>query len=204
MAVPTSPPAPAEAPSDPGPAAASLRGYLRDALPPIYRDRATIEPPAIERWVGALEEVLDPIVLQLDNLAEHLDPALAEIPWIDTLTRWLGMRIDPALSLEVRRARVSEAMALGQRRGTLAGLKLALELVFPGLDVVATDNALVTTGDDPAERRPAPAPELFLTVPAGLDERGRGVFMRVVEDQLPAHVSWRPAAPPAASPAGRP
>ena len=202
--VPTVAPVPAEPADDPQPAAASLRGYLREALPPVYRDRATIEPPAIERWVGALEEVLDPIVLQLDNLAAHLDPRLAEVAWIDALTHWLGMRVDPVHPVEVRRARLLNAMALGQARGTLAGLQLGLTLEFPDLDVVATDSAQVTTGSDPAERRAAPAPELFLTVPAGLDERRRGAFLRLVESQLPAHVSWRGDEPAAASPTGRP
>jgi phage tail-like protein len=186
-----SPPAPADRPQPDRPAAASRRAYLREALPPVYRDRSTIEAPLVERWVGALEEVLDPIVLQLDNLAAHLDPALTESDWIDTLTEWLGMRVEPESPLEIRRARVADAMELNRTRGTLTGLQRALDLTFPGAGIRARHSATATTGTDPFQRRGAPAPELVIEVPTVLDEQHRRVLLRLIGDQRPAHVPWR-------------
>jgi phage tail-like protein len=192
---PAQPAAPAVLPEPERPAAASRRAYLRDALPPIYRDRSTIGPPLLERWVGALEEVLDPIVLQLDNLAAHLDPAVTEIDWVDALTDWLGMRADRELSLDIQRARVSNAMELNRCRGTLVGLQNALDLTFPVViplaRIHAEDGAQSTTGADPFERPAAPAPELVITVANPLDDQQRRVLLRLIGDQRPAHIPWR-------------
>ena len=193
--VPAEPAAPDVLPESERPAAASRRAYLRDALPPVYRDRSTIGPPLIERWVGALEEVLDPIVLQLDNLAAHLDPAVTEIDWVFALTQWLGMRPERELGLDIQRARVNDAMELNRSRGTLAGLQRALDLTFPVAiplaRIAAEHSATTTIGDDPAERPSAPAPELVITVPNALDERQLRVLHRLIGDQRPAHVPCR-------------
>ena len=174
------------------PAAASRRAYLREALPPVYRDRHAPElEPAIERFVGALERVLDPIVLQLDNLAAHLDPKLTGSDWVDALTQWLGMIDGRGLSLDVRRVLLADAMHLNSTRGTLAGLRHILKLTFPDVEIRATDNAVHTTGSDEFERPAAPAPELVVTVPVALDETQRAVLLRLLEDQRPVHVPWR-------------
>ena len=135
--------------------------------------------------------MLDPIVLQLDNLAQHLDPRITGADWIDTLTRWLGMTVDLDMPLDVRRRRVVEAMALNRGRGTLEGLRHEIAITLPGAGIEVSDNARVTTGEDPFERPPAPLPELVVTLPPGLGELARGVLERLVEDELPAHVAWR-------------
>jgi phage tail-like protein len=180
----------AASPEDP--AAASRRAYLREALPPVYRDRLVPEEePPIERFVGALERVLDPIVLQLDNLAAHLDPRLTGPDWVDALTRWLGMGDGRGLSIEVRRALLEDAMHLNSTRGTLAGLRHVLKLTFPDIDIRATDNAVHTIGTDEFERPPAPEPRLIVTVPVVLDETRRAVLLRVLEDQRPVHIACR-------------
>ena len=58
----------------PVPSPASNRRYLRDGLPGLYRD-----DDFTMRFVGALEQVLDPIVSVLDALPAHFDPELAPL-----------------------------------------------------------------------------------------------------------------------------
>ena len=51
------------------PPVASTRAYLRNGLPSLYQDG-----DFGMRFVGALEELLDPIVAVLDGLHKHFDP----------------------------------------------------------------------------------------------------------------------------------
>ena len=51
------------------PPVASTRAYLRNGLPSLYQDG-----DFGMRFVGALEELLDPIVAVLDALPAHFDP----------------------------------------------------------------------------------------------------------------------------------
>ena len=93
------------------------------------------------RFVSAFEALLDPLVAALDNLPEHFDPAYAPRDVLDLLTDWLGLEHDEARSGEERRAIVRRAPELMRRRGTRAGLELALSLAFPGVPFRVEDAA---------------------------------------------------------------
>ena len=64
---------------------ASTRAYLRNGLPALYQDG-----DFGMRFVGALEELLDPIVAILDALPSHFDPNFAPPDILDLLAAWLG------------------------------------------------------------------------------------------------------------------
>src|SRR5215218_8802780 len=63
----------------------SRRGSLRHGLPAVYQDS-----DFAMRFVGALEQVLDPIHATLDGLHHHLDPDHAPRGFLDLLCAWLG------------------------------------------------------------------------------------------------------------------
>lgn len=146
------------------PPSASARGYLRSGLPAIYREPAVpgTGPPFAMRWMGGLEEVLDPTVTLLDNLAWHLDPRLAPEPIVRLLLGWLGLHAAARLPIEGARRVLVEAELVARRRGTLAGLRHVLGLAFPELDFDVRQSASFTEGSDPHERRMAPAPFLAI------------------------------------------
>ena len=71
------------------PPVASTRAYLRNGLPSLYQDG-----DFGMRFVGALEELLDPIVAILDSLHSHFDPNHAPPDILALLAAWLGVDLD--------------------------------------------------------------------------------------------------------------
>ena len=68
----------------PTPQVASSRAYLRNGLPSLYQDG-----DFGMRFVGALEELLDPIVAILDSLHYHFDANHAPADILNLLAAWL-------------------------------------------------------------------------------------------------------------------
>jgi phage tail-like protein len=172
--------------SDPPPPAVSGRRYLRDNLPSVYSDG-----DFGMRLVSGFELLLDPLVAALDNLPDHFDPVYAPRDVLDLLTEWLGLEHDEARSGEERREIVRSAPELMRRRGTKAGLQLALRLAFPGVPFRVEDGGAVTwTLDlDAAEPGERPAFVVYCDVP--LSSARLGAVARLIEQAKPAHVSYR-------------
>lgn len=190
-----------------GPRTASARAYLRAGLPTLYR-----EPDSFAmRFVGGLEEVLDPDVAMLDNLHAHLDPQLAPPSLLDAMASWLGLRVDETVRLAERRELVRRAVDLApdfadeegrrdrrgtkggvvRQRGTKGGLELVLRLSFPDLELTVKDDGAATASDDPDEL-PVPAARSFtVSCPAGVDGRRRRAIDRIVADMTPVGVTYR-------------
>ena len=91
------------------------------------------------RFVGALETLLDPIVSVLDNLPAHFDPDIAPLDVVDMLAVWLGLEPEESWSEELRRELVRRAGELTRKRGTKAGVELALKIAFPELPLRVED-----------------------------------------------------------------
>jgi hypothetical protein len=81
------------------PEVVSSRAHLRGALPATYQ-----EEDFGMRFVGALEEVLDPIVAVLDALPAHFDPDFAPRNVLTLLSAWLGVDVDESQPIAVRRS----------------------------------------------------------------------------------------------------
>jgi phage tail-like protein len=172
--------------SDPAPAPVSTRGYLRDNLPGIYS-----EGDFAMRFVAALETLLDPLVAALDNLPEHFDPAYAPRDVLDLLTEWLGLEHDEARSGEERRRIVQHAPELMRRRGTKAGLELALELAFPGVPFRIEDRGAVTWSLEDQEPGKEEPPSFVVYCNMPLPENRLAAVARLIDQAKPAHVTYR-------------
>src|SRR5918992_1861089 len=134
------------------PPVASSRAYLRSALPAVYQDG-----DFGMRFIGALEELLDPIVGILDALPAHFDPDHAPRDVLNLLAAWLGVDLDESQEIKYQREMVRRAADLGRRRGTVSGLELALELSFPGTQLRVEDQGGVRWSLE-ADGKPAEAP----------------------------------------------
>jgi phage tail-like protein len=172
--------------TDAAPAAVSGRRYLRDGLPGVYR-----EGDFGMRLVRAFEELLDPLVAVLDNLPEHFDPAYAPRDVLDLLTGWLGLEHDEARSGEERRRIVRMAPELMRRRGTKAGVELALELAFPGVPFRVQDGGSVTWSLELGEPEAAQPAAFVVYCDTPLSEARLGAVARLIDQAKPAHVSYR-------------
>src|SRR4051794_25126636 len=110
------------------PRSASSRALLRNLLPSVYQDG-----DFGMRFVGALEEVLDPVAALLDNLAAQFDPSVAAPEVLALLAAWLGVELDETQELRDQREVVARASEVTRWTGTRRGLELELQLAFPRL-----------------------------------------------------------------------
>jgi phage tail-like protein len=175
----------------PPPPVASSRSYLRCGLPSIYREdpRGVSDHPFSMRFVGGLEQVLDPVVAMADLLPAHFDAVTAPPDVIELLAAWLGLDFDRALRHEARRQLVLNGWELIRKRGTRAGVELLLECVFPELALSVSDNGGVSWSAVAADSgSAAPQPALTVSCPP-LEPAELKAIRRVVAAFTPVHVT---------------
>jgi phage tail-like protein len=168
------------------PRVASARMLFREALPAIYQ-----EADLGLRFVGALEEVLDPVVALLDSRAAHFDAALAPRDALELAAAWLGVEAEEGLSDERMRALVDAAPELARRRGTRAGLECALATSFPDLALRVVDHGAVRVGGDALEDAPAAEAGFDVYCDVELEDGELAAIARVIERMKPVHVPYR-------------
>jgi phage tail-like protein len=176
-----------------GPGSASRREYLRSGLPAVYRegDRSDFGM----RFLYAFELVLDPVVALLDNLPSHFEPRLAPEDLLTLLGEWLAVEQHEALPLSERRELVRRAAEIAVKRGTRAGLELALELAFPALPMRIEDGGGVRYGaaaDSPPPSSGTPdVPSFVVYCEVPLPESKQREIARFIELHKPVHVHFK-------------
>jgi phage tail-like protein len=175
----------AERGEHPEPTPVSSRRYLRDGVPALYQ-----ETDFAMRLLGALEQVLDPIVAVLDAMPAHFDPELAPVDVLGLMVSWLGLQYNEAQPSSQLRALVGRAAELARLRGTHAGMALALELGFPELPLRIEDGGAVRTPGDGGVADPKP-PAFVVYCEQPISENEAATVARVIESVKPAHVAYR-------------
>jgi phage tail-like protein len=169
------------------PPVASSRAYLRGALPAVYQDG-----DFGMRFVGALEEMLDPIVAVLDGLPAHFDPDFAPRDILGLMAAWLGVDLDESQELRYQREMVRRSAELGRRRGTVRGLELALELHFPDIPLRVEDQGSVRWSLKPgAKPAAAPPPSFVVYCDQPVPEGTQAAIARTIEHFKPIHATYR-------------
>jgi phage tail-like protein len=168
------------------PEVVSARGYLRNNLPSIYQDN-----DFGLRFIGALETLLDPIVATLDVLDSYFHPTLAPRDVLDLLAAWLGLRVEESWPDERLREALGREGELARRRGTAAGLALALSIAFPDIPLRVEDGGGATWSTDPSARTKAPPPSFVVYCDKPIPEQTQLAIARVIEEAKPVHVAYR-------------
>ena len=167
------------------PPVASSRAYLRSGLPAVYQ-----ESDFGMRFIGGLEELLDPIVAVLDALPAHFDPDHAPRDILSLLAAWLGVDLDESQEIRHQREMVRRAADLGRKRGTVAGLELALSLAFPNVPLRIEDQGGVRWSLDqhPID---APPPSFIVYCDKPVQEEVQAGIARCIEQHKPVGTSYR-------------
>jgi phage tail-like protein len=167
------------------PPVASTRAYLRNGLPSLYQDG-----DFGMRFVGSLEELLDPIVAILDSLDAHFDPNFAPPDILGLLAAWLGVDLDETQDIKHQREMVRRSAELGRRRGTRGGMELALKLYFPEVPLRVVDSGGVIWHGNPG---PAEKPSASFVVycDAHVDEHLQAAIARCIDTYKPVHSTYR-------------
>lgn len=133
--------------------------HVRRYLPELYRDDAVFDREAtgratrhdfLDRFAALFEGVLTPLEDRIADARILTSPASAPDDALDWLARWTGERFPARLPRERRRAWLQQAPALRSERGTLAGLRRALDIatggaVAQGRIVIVEDHLLRRT-----------------------------------------------------------
>jgi phage tail-like protein len=167
------------------PPVASTRAYLRNGLPSLYQDG-----DFGMRFVGALEELLDPIVAILDGLPAHFDPNHAPPDILSLLAAWLGVDLDETQDIKHQREMVRRSAELGRRRGTVKGLELALKLHFPDVPMRVEDNGGVIWHARPAQAGNSSA-SFVVYCDRPVEENLQAAIARCIEQYKPVHATYR-------------
>ena len=167
------------------PPVASSRAYLRGGLPAVYQDG-----DFGMRFIGALEELLDPIVAVLDALPAHFDPDHAPRDILNLLAAWLGVDLDESQEIRHQREMVRRAADLARKRGTVAGMELALKLAYPDVPLRIEDQGGVRWSLDqhPVD---APPPSFIVYCDAPIAEQTQAAVARCIEQHKPVETTYR-------------
>ncbi|MDA0185598.1 phage tail protein [Solirubrobacter phytolaccae] len=167
------------------PPVASTRAYLRNGLPSLYQDG-----DFGMRFIGSLEELLDPIVAILDALPYHFDPNFAPPDILNLLAAWLGVDLDETQDIKHQREMVRRSAELSRRRGTVKGLELALQLHFPNLPLRLEDNGGVIWHGKPAKEGNASS-DFVVYCDKPVEAETQAAVARVIEQYKPVQATYR-------------
>jgi phage tail-like protein len=169
------------------PPVASSRAYLRGGLPAVYQDG-----DFGMRFVGALEEMLDPIVAVLDGLPAHFDPDFAPRDMLNLMAAWLGVDLDESQEIKYQREMLRQSAELGRRRGTVRGLEMALALYFPAVPLRVEDQGSVRFTTKPGSKpAAAPPPSFVVYCDKPIPETTQAAVARTIEHFKPVHATYR-------------
>ena len=113
--------------------------YLNRYLPELYREtlfgadadeRAPAGTPAdfLERFLDNFEGILTPLEDRIAHAYLLTDPRTTSEETLEWLGTWIGVAFDPGYPQKRRRRLLENAPELFRKRGTLDGLKMALDL----------------------------------------------------------------------------
>lgn len=158
---------------------------LGQTLPGLFLDDGLVQ-----RMCAGLDEVLAPVLATLDSLPAYLDPRTAPLDLLEWLGEWVGVALDGAHEPDRRRAVVGAAVELHRLRGTAAGVRRAVAVVFGGEPEVWESGA-ASWSTDPAAPLPGADPQALLVRlrvpdPAAVDVRRLEALVAAVK---PAHVT---------------
>jgi len=173
---------------------------LIDRLPAVYQ-----EQDFLHRFLGALDEVLAPVLLVLDNLPAHLTAATAPDDFLTWLGRWAAVDTDPRHPETRRRHAIAAAVGQHRIRGTRAGLAAAV-LAATGVEPEIAENGATAVSPAPGTALPgSPGPWVTVRVRVPEPERfDRAALEKLVAAEVPAHVAHRVEILPHEPPGGTP
>jgi len=156
-------------------------------LPGLYQEDAFAQ-----RLCSGLDEVLAPVFATLDSLPAYLDPHTAPDDMLEWLAGWIGLALDDGQSPQRRRELIRAGAELLRWRGTVRGIRSAVETLFDSTpEVVETGGAAWSaTPGGALPGKPGARLIVRLGVPdvAAVDARRLDAVVAAVK---PAHVAHR-------------
>ena len=162
---------------------------LGHLLPGLYHDN-----DLAQRFTGALDTVLAPVLATLDSSDAYVDPRLAPLDFVEWLAEWVGVELDASWPQSRQRSLVARAGELYAWRGTVRGVTEAVA-IYTGVEpeVSETGGTAWAGGPPPSGRLPGDPAGLLLVrvrVPPG-EPIDAGRLDRLVAAAKPAHIAHK-------------
>lgn len=140
-------------------------------------------------FVDAFDTVLSPAHASIEDLDLYLDAHTAPADFLAWLGTWLGLTLNERWPLARRREFVASATEVFALRGTLEGIRRAVEL-YLGQQPVVEDSGGVSVGGTPLGDIPGtPRPRVTVTVSSPPEKPvDLGLVYDIVDTVRPAHV----------------
>lgn len=103
--------------------------YSERFLPAVYREEP-LQANFLERWLANFESTLTSMEDRIAQVQSLFDARIVPADALAWLAEWFDVALDPAWDERRHRLFVQHAMDFFRWRGTLHGLRLALELAF--------------------------------------------------------------------------
>lgn len=171
------------------------RRPLAAAMPALFLERE-VDPRTgrmrdsfAERFTAALDTVLAPVFVTLDNLPAYFDPAVAPADFLDWLAGWVGIEPNKTWPEARRRQLVAGATHLYALRGTAQGIARLVEIVT-GVTPEIEENGGVEWSETPGSPPPG-SPGAWVKVRVRVDAAhtvDQMLVRRAVAAAKPAHV----------------
>jgi phage tail-like protein len=142
-------------------------------------------------FLEAMETVLDPVLALLDNLPAHFQPECAPEDVLGLVAAWMAVEDYNERGVRERRELVRRAGELAVRRGTKAGLELALSLRFPEIPLRVEDAGRAERRIAADELPVASPPSFVVYCEAAVPEATQQALARFIAAHKPAHVSFK-------------
>ncbi|WP_406458080.1 phage tail protein [Streptomyces sp. NBC_00876] len=159
---------------------------LIEQLPAVY-----LEQDFLQRFLAALDDVLAPVLLTIDNLPAHLDPRSAPEDFLGWLAQWVAVEPHEDAPADRRRAEIQGAVARHARRGTAGGLAEAVRLET-GAEPEITESGGTAWSTVPYTALPG-GPRAWVTIRVRGQE-GRAIdrvrLEELIGTEVPAHVGF--------------
>lgn len=142
-----------------------------------------------QRFTGALDAVLAPVLVTLDCIEAYVDPHLAPADFVEWLAGWVGVLLDETWPLRRQRQLVADIVALYGWRGTRRGIAELVRL-YTEVEPEILDSGGVTwsavPGTDPPGRPDATVTVRVTVAPEQSMDARR--LEALVAAATPAHV----------------
>ncbi|MEW1792973.1 MULTISPECIES: phage tail protein [Streptomyces] len=160
---------------------------LIEQLPAVY-----LEQDFLRRFLAALDDVLAPVLLTIDNVPAYLDHRSAPDDFLNWLAGWVAVEPHEDSPADQRRAEVRGAVARHARRGTVGGLAEALRLETGGTEPEIVESGGTVWSTTPNTPLPGDAvPWVTIRVRVGEGQRlDRVRLEELIATEVPAHVGF--------------
>ena len=146
------------------------------------------------RFVGALEELLDPIVAVLDALPAHFDPDLAPRDILELLAAWLGVDLDESQDLAPpARDGAPRGRARPPARDGARASSSRSSCTSRSVPLRVEDNGGVRWSRDGRAPSETPSPSFVVYCDKPVAETTQAAIARCIEQYKPVHSDVPPA-----------